>query len=413
MKRRIDLLILDSNETLTLHSSERPDLGIIDQGGVAIDHGKIIEAASSQLLELKYSASEQISATEEVILPGFVDPHTHLVFQGSREDEFRQRQEGAPYLEILKKGGGIMETVNKTRETTTAELLAGSQSRLNTMMESGTSTLEIKSGYGLQLYDELKILRAIHELKKTNRVRIAATFLGAHAIPPYLSQDEYSRVVIEEMIPAVAQHRLAESCDVFCEHGAFDATSSKKILAAGIRHGLKAKIHADQFTDGGGARIANDVGAISADHLVYSNIPELERMATTSVTPVVLPASSHSLLGNAYAPAREMLDAGLPLALGSDFSPSNWVMGMLTVAALAARQLRMKSDEIIRGITINAARALRMDRQIGSLSRGKNADLVLLKAPSYKRIGYAYGEGMVDKVLIAGKVRVSEGRRVN
>jgi len=306
-----------------------------------------------------------------------------------------------------------METVNKTRETTTAELLAASRSRLNTMIESGTSTLEIKSGYGLQLYDELKILRTIHELKKTNPVRIAATFLGAHAIPPYLSQDEYSRVVIEEMIPAVAQQGLAESCDVFCEHGAFDATSSKKILAAGIRHGLKAKIHADQFRDGGGARIANDIGAISADHLVYSNIPELERMATTSVTPVVLPASSHSLLGNAYAPAREMLDAGLSLALGSDFSPSNWVMGMLTVAALAARQLRMKSEEIIRGITINAARALHMDRQIGSLSRGKNADLVLLKAPSYKRIGYAYGEGMVDKVLIAGKVRVSEGKRVN
>jgi imidazolonepropionase len=306
-----------------------------------------------------------------------------------------------------------METVKKTRESSSAELLSASQSRLNTIIESGTSTLEIKSGYGLQLYDELKILRTIRELKKTNPVRIAATFLGAHAIPPYLSQQEYSRVVIEEMIPAVARESLAESCDVFCEYGAFDAKSSKKILAAGIQHGLTAKVHADQFTDSGGAKIANDIRAISADHLVRSNVSELERMAKTSVIPVVLPASSHSLLNDAYAPANEMLAAGLPVALGSDFSPSNWVMGMLTVAALAARQLRMKSEEIIRGITINAARALHMDRQIGSLCRGKNADLVLLKAPSYKRIGYAYGEGMVDKVLIAGKVQVSEGKRVN
>ncbi len=380
---------------------------------MAIDRGKVIEAAASKLLERKYSASKEISAKEEIVLPGFVDPHTHLVFPGSREEEFWRRQEGASYLEILKKGGGIMETVNKARESGSAELLSISQKRLETMVESGTTCVEIKSGYGLQLYDELKILRTVRELRRTSPCRIAATFLGAHAIPPYMSQDEYSRVVIEEMIPEVAQQSLAEFCDVFCEHGVFDSTSSEKILAAGIQHGLTAKIHADQFTDSGGAKIANDIEAVSADHLVHSNVSELERMAKTSVTPVVLPASSHSLLSNAYAPATEMLAAGLPVALGSDFSPSNWVMGMLTVAALAARQLRMKSEEIIRGITINAARALRMDRQIGSLSRGKSADLVLLKAPSYKRIGYAYGEGMVDKVLIAGKVQVNQGKRVN
>jgi imidazolonepropionase len=372
-----------------------------------------VEAASSVLLERKYSAARQVSAHGEIVLPGFVDPHTHLVFQGSREEEFRQRQEGASYLEILKNGGGIMETVNKTRETSEAELVSLSQSRLNIAMESGTTTLEIKSGYGLQLYDEIKILKTIRQLKRTNPCRIAATFLGAHAIPPYMSQDEYSRIVIEQMIPAVTQQNLASFCDVFCEDGAFDPDSSKKILEAGRQKGLRSKIHADQFTDSGGAKLANDTGATSADHVVHSNVPELERMVKTSVIPVVLPASSHSLLSNVYAPAREMLAAGLPVALGSDFSPSNWVVGMLTVAALAARELRMKSEEIIRGITINAAKALHLDHQIGTLSRGKHADIVLVRAPSYKRIGYAYGEGMVDKVLIAGKEEVREGERVN
>jgi imidazolonepropionase len=372
-----------------------------------------VEAASSALLERKYSAARQLFAKGEIVLPGFVDPHTHLVFQGSREEEFRQRQEGGSYLDILKKGGGIMETVNKTRETSEAELVSLSQNRLNTAMESGTTTLEIKSGYGLQLYDEIKILKTIRQIKHTNPCRIAATFLGAHAIPPYMSQGEYSRVVTDEMIPVVVQQNLAEFCDVFCEVGAFNRESSKRILVAGSRKGLKSKIHADQFTDSGGAKLANDVGATSADHLVHSDIPELERMAKTSVIPVVLPASSHSLLSNKYAAARQMLAVGLPVALGSDFSPSNWVLGMLTVAALAARELRMKSEEIIRSITINAAKSLRLNHQIGSLSRGKHADIVLVRAPSYKRIGYAYGEGMVDKVLIAGKEVVREGRRIH
>jgi imidazolonepropionase len=402
-----------SNETITINGQDQHDLGIIDEGGVAVDRGRIVEAASSQLLERKYSPAHQISAKEEIVLPGFVDPHTHLVFQGSREEEFQLRQQGASYLEILKSGGGIMETVNKTRQTTESELVSLSQKRLDTALESGTTTLEIKSGYGLQLYDELKILRSIRQLKKTNPCRITATFLGAHAIPAYTSQEGYVQTIIKEMLPAVAQQKLADYCDVFCEQGAFDIVSSNKILVAGNRLGLLPKIHAEQFTNNGGARLANDVGAVSADHLVHSTDSEFDRMGITSVTPVVLPASSHSLLSNQYAPARQMLNAGLPVALGSDFSPSNWCLGLLTVAALAARELRMKSEEIIRGITINAAKALRLDHRIGSLSPGKAADIVLLKTSTHKRIGYTYGEGMVDKVLIAGKEVVREGKRLN
>ncbi len=335
------------------------------------------------------------------------------MFQGSREEEFQLRQQGVSYLEILKKGGGIRETVNKTRETSEDDLVSVAQKRLDTAMELGTTTMEIKSGYGLQLYDELKILRSIRQLKRNNPCKITATFLGAHAIPPYTSQDEYSRTIVQEMLPVVSQQKLAEYCDVFCEDGAFDKDSSKKILVAGRRTGLLPKIHADQFTDNGGARLATEVEAVSADHLVHMPDSEFYGMIRASVTPVVLPASSLSLLSEQYAPARQMLKAGLSVALGSDFSPSNWCLGLLTVAALAARHLRMKSEEIIRGITVNAAKALRLDHRIGSLSPGKSADIVLLKAPTYKRIGYTYGEKMVDKVLIAGKEVVSEGQRVH
>ncbi|MBO0888169.1 imidazolonepropionase, partial [Candidatus Bathyarchaeota archaeon] len=317
-------------------------MGIVDRGGVAIHNGRIVEAASSQLLELKYSAARQISANGQILLPGFVDPHTHLVFQGSREEDFQLRQQGASYIEILKKGGGIMETVNKTRVASESELLSASQTRLDKAMEFGTTTLEIKSGYGLDTRNEVKTLKVVQQLRKTSPCRIASTFLGAHAIPPFVSQEQYSKTVIEEMLPTVVQQRLADFCDVFCEDGAFDTNSSKAILVAGARKGLRTKIHADQFTDCGGAKLANDVKAVSADHLTHSNMQELERMGKTSVIPVVLPASSHSLLNNEYAPARNMLAAGLPVALGTDMSPSNWIMGLLTVAAIAARGLRMR-----------------------------------------------------------------------
>jgi imidazolonepropionase len=412
-KRRIDLLILDSKETITLANSTEDDLGIIDGGGVAIDKGRIVTAASSRLLERKFSASRHILAKDEIILPGFVDPHTHLIFQGSREEEFQQRLGGASYLNVLRKGGGIMETVNKTRQTTPSELLSIAQSRLNSMIEAGTTTLEIKSGYGLDLEGELKILRVIRQLRRQNLCQVASTFLGAHALPVGMTPEDYTRTVIEEMIPTVHQQKLAEFCDVFCEDGVFNPELSKKILTVGTSHGLRPKIHADQFTDGQGARVANDVGATSADHLVHSNLGQLERMTKTSVVPVLLPASSHSLLSTDHAPVTEMLSMGLPVALGTDFSPSNWILGQLTVAAIAARGLRMKAPDIIRGITINAARALHLQDSIGSIRSGKRADIVTLKVPSHKWIGYTYGEGILDKVLIEGREIVKEGKRVH
>lgn len=396
-----------------MDDSTGDDLHVIDDGGIAVHKGKIVETASSQLLQRKYSASRNILATDEIVLPGFVDPHTHLVFQGTREEEFQQRLGGASYLDTLRKGGGILETVNKTRQTTQDQLVSISQRRLDAMIEAGTTTLEIKSGYGLRLDEELKILRIIRQLKRQNPCRIAATFLGAHSIPTGITPEEYAKTVIEEMIPAVHEERLAEFCDVFCEEGVFSPELSEDILRAGARNGLRPKLHADQFTDSQGARVANIVKAASADHLVHSNFDELQRMSETSVAPVLLPGSSHSLLSADYARAREMLSEGLPVALGTDFSPSNWILGLLTVAAEAARGLRMRAEEIIRGITINAARALCLEHSVGSIAKGKRADLVILKAPSYKWIGYTYGEGLVDKVLIGGREVVNEGKRIH
>ena len=413
VKKRVDVLVLNSNETITLDSPENENgLGIVDHGGVAIKQGKIVQAASTDLLERKFRARRTIDVENEIILPGFVDPHTHLVFAGAREAEFQLRIAGVSYMEILRKGGGIIETVNRTRQASPESLFQFGRQRLDTCLESGSTTVEIKSGYGLREDDELKILRTVQRLRKYHPCNIVPTFMGAHAVPPGETSSEYVPIVINEMLPRVAQEGLAEFCDVFCEQGAFDSIESKMILRKAAKLGLKLKIHADQFTDCGGAEIANKLHATSADHLVHTPKNPLEQMAKTGVTPVLLPSSSHSLMTGENADARGMLAMGLPVSLGTDFSPSNWMIGQLTVAALASRELRMNASEIIRGITINAAKALGLEKRIGSLHRGKQADLVTLRAPNHRWIGYTFGERIVDNVLIGGEQVVKEGKRI-
>jgi len=413
VKKRVDVLVLNSNETITLDSPENENgLGIVDHGGVAIKQGKIVLAASTDLLERKYRAGRTIDVENEIILPGFVDPHTHLIFAGAREAEFQPRIEGVSYMEILRKGGGIIETVNRTRQASPESLFQFGQQRLDTCLESGSTTVEIKSGYGLREDDELKILRTVQRLREYHPCNIVPTFMGAHAVPPGETSSEFVPTIVNEMLPRVAQAGLAEFCDVFCEQGVFDSVESKMILRKAAKLGLKLKIHADQFTDCGGAEIANKLHVTSADHLVHSPKNQLEQMAKTGVTPVLLPSSSHSLMTGENADARGMLAMGLPVSLGTDFSPSNWMLGQLTVAALASRELRMNASEIIRGITINAARALGSEKRIGSLHRGKQADLVTLRAPNHRWIGYTYGERIVDNVLIGGEWVVRDGKRI-
>ncbi|HZD12026.1 MAG TPA: imidazolonepropionase [Candidatus Binatus sp.] len=411
-KKRVDSLVLNSNETITLNSSEKNNaLGIIDNGGVAINHGRIAMVASTSLLERKFKGKIIIDAKDEIILPGFVDPHTHLVFGGAREGEFQDRIAGVPYMEALRKGGGIIETVNLTRQASSELLFQLGKQRLDTCMELGSSTVEIKSGYGLRLDDELRILRIIRYLEKRHPCRVVPTFLGAHAIPSGEVSSEYVTNVTNDMLPRVSEEKLATFCDVFCERGAFDAYQSERILRKAATFGLRPKIHADQFTDSGGTMVANKIRATSADHLAHSSLEEIEKMRRTKVVPVVLPASSHSLLSQNKANARAMLDLGLPVALGTDFNPSNWALGQLTVAALASRDLRMTPSEIIQGITINAAMALGLEKEVGSLESGKAADLVTLKIPNHSWVGYTYGENIVDNVLIGGEWVVRDGRR--
>jgi len=412
-KKSVDVLVLNSNETITLDSRDTDSgLGVIDNGGVAISQGKIVLAASTELLERKFRSRTTLDAADEIILPGFVDPHTHLVFAGAREAEFQARIEGASYLEVLRKGGGIIETVNRTRQASSESLFQSGKQRLDTCLESGSTTVEIKSGYGLRDDEEFKILRTINRLKTYHACRVVPTFMGAHAVPFGEVSSEYVTDVIDEMLPQISRAGLAEFCDVFCEGGAFDSLESGRILGKARKLGLKLKIHADQFTDSGGVEIANKLHTTSADHLVHSPKKQLENMAETKVTPVVLPASSLSVLNGEKADARGMLALGLPVALGTDFSPSNWMLGQLTVAALASRELRMKASEIIRAITINAAKALGLENRVGSLHVGKEADIVTLRVPNHRWIGYTYGERIVDNVLIGGKCVVRDGKRI-
>src|SRR3989475_6628418 len=413
VKSRVDVLVLNSNETITLDSRDSgTGLGVVDNGGVAINQGKIVLAASTELLERKFRARRTIDAEDEIVLTGFVDPHTHLVFAGAREAEFQLRTAGASYMDLLGKGGGIIETVNRNRQASSESLFQSGMERLDTCLESGSTTVEIKSGYGLRDDEELKILRTIQRLKKYHPIAIVPTFMGAHAVPPGETSSEYVLGVINEMLPQIAHAGLAEFCDVFCERGAFDSIESRRILGKAAKLGLKLKIHADQFSDCGGAEVANKLHTTSADHLVHSPTRQLEKMGKTNVIPVVLPSSSHSVLTRESADARGMLAMGLPVALGTDFSPSNWMLGQLTVAALASRELRMSASEIIRGITINAARAVGSEKRVGSLHAGKQADLVTLRAPNHKWIGYTDGERIDDNVLIGGEWVGEAGSRI-
>lgn len=410
----VDLLILGSNQTVTVPKNpvDSDRLGVIEDGGVAIDKGQIVRAAASDYLLRKYRARKKIDARGTIILPGLIDPHTHLIFAGSREEEFQHRATGTQYMQSLRGGGGILETVRRTREATTDQLYQLAYQRMTRVLLNGTTTVEVKTGYGLDLPGEAKMLRVIKQLKKAHPSNLVGTFLGAHAIPPeHPNSEDYVQHLLRVMLPKCKQLGGATFCDVFCEKGVFTEDQASKVLRAAIRLGYRPKIHADEFADSGGARVANQLSAVSADHCVHSETRELERMNAKHVTPVLLPGSSRSLFMDKPAPAQFMLSLGLPVALGTDFNPANWMFSQLTTAEEAARTFRMRAEDIIRGITTNAARALGIQNRVGSISRGMDADLVLLKAPHYSWIGYTYSDGLpVDNVLIRGKTVAEKGR---
>jgi imidazolonepropionase len=389
------------------------ELGIVRDGALAIREGRIVAVGKTRDVMKTFRAENIISAKGKTVLPGFVDPHTHLVFAGSREDEFQMRVEGASYMEILSSGGGILKTVRETRRARVEKLVDLGLERLDTMLAHGTTTLEAKSGYGLSTADELKILEATRRLNQLHCMDVVSTFMGANAVPPEYSgnSEEYVGLIIGEMIPKVVEKGLAEFCDVFCERGTFSLEQTKRILVRGKNHGLKPKIHADEMSMLGGAEIAADVGAVSAEHLLFSSVEGIKAMVEKGVIAVLLPAAAFSLMMGRYADARLMIDCGVPVALGTGFSADCWVENQQLVVAMACHFMRMTPAEAITAATVNAAYAVNRASEVGSLEAGKRADVIVLNAPNHRFLGYRFGVNLVDKVIKNGRLVVDREKQ--
>lgn len=415
-KEKADLLIVNANELVTLGgNNQKPrtgkqmlDLGIMRNGALAVKDGTIAAVGSTSAITKVYKAENVVNASGKTVLPGFVDPHTHLVFAGSREDEFQMRVEGVPYMEILDAGGGILRTVRETRRASVERLVENGTETLNAMLEHGTTTVEAKSGYGLTTKDELKILEAIQRLNEMHTVDLVPTFLGAHAVPPEFSNspEDYVSLVISEMIPKVAGKGLAEFCDVFCERGVFTLDQARRILVAGKNSGLKPRVHADEISLLGGTELAASVGAVSADHMLFSSDKGIKAMADKGVLATLLPAAAFSLMSGRYADARKMINSDVPVALGTDFNPSCWVENQQLVIAFACHFMKLTPAEAIIAATINAAHAVCRAGEIGSLEVGKKADMIVLNVPNHKFLGYRFGVNLVDKVIKNGRLVV-------
>jgi imidazolonepropionase len=405
-----DLIVTNVAELVTCEPSlgEGP-LGIIPNGALAAADGRIVWAGPATDLAAKVKLARdgrRLDARGRVALPGFVDSHTHLVFAGSREEEYALRALGASYQEIAAAGGGILSTVRATRAASLDELVALARPRLLTLLAHGTTTVEIKSGYGLTTADELKMLEAAARLGEIQPVEVHATFCGAHEVPPeYRGRtDDYVDLVVNEMLPAVAERALARHADVFCEDGVFSVEQARRILDAGAQAGLRAKLHADEFVALGGAELAAEIGALSADHLLKARVEGVAAMAKAGVTATLLPGTAF-FLGLPCAPARTFLETGVRVALASDFNPgSSMGPSLQLVMTMAVSQMKMSPEEALLGVTLHGACAMGLEEEVGSLRPGKQCDLLLADVPSWRFLSYHYGVNHVSRVLKRGKL---------
>jgi imidazolonepropionase len=384
------------------------ELGVIEQGAVAVEKGIIRAVGPSADLQEQYERDgfEILDASGKAVMPGFVDAHTHFLFAGERAEEFTWRIEGVPYMEILSRGGGILSTVKATRACTKDDLFVTGLKRLNRMLSFGVTTLEGKSGYGLDRETEIRQLAVMKELQGAQPVEIVRTYLGAHVPPPEYSNrtDRYIDYIIEEVLPIVARDGLAQFCDVFCEENVFSIEQSRRLLRRAKELGLGAKLHADEMVSLGGAELAAEIGAISADHLLKASDEGIEHMARAGVIGVLLPGTAFCLKTE-YARARFMIDHGLSVALATDFNPGTFFSESLPlVCALAVLQMGMRIEEVVTAITINAAAACGLAHRIGSIDVGKQGDLVILEHPSYIYIPYHTGVSGIDTVIKRGRV---------
>jgi imidazolonepropionase len=406
--------VLHAAQLITVAGPKRPrvggemgELAIVKNGGMLIQDGLVAQTGTSDEIQKALPEGAQIvDATGKVVLPGFVDAHAHPVFAGDRLDEFEMRARGATYEEIAASGGGIRSTVRKTRAASEEELLAQAMKRARWFLQGGTTTVEAKSGYGLSLEDELKILRVIRRLNTETPIEFVPTFLGAHAIPDEFrgAPEQYVALVIHKMLPRVAEERLAESCDIFCERGYFDLADSEKILRAAQEHGLRLRMHVDQLTNSGGAFLAARLHAATADHLEQANAAVISALAEAGVQPVLLPGSVYSLGLTRYPRARDMIKAGLAVVVATDFNPgSSPTPSMSMILSLATTQMKMTPAESVTAVTINAAYSLNRGHKIGSLETGKLANFALYDCGDYRELAYYVGVSLTHSVYVQGE----------
>lgn len=419
------LLIHDLAEIATPQGSEprrgadQGRLRRLPGGEVVCRGGRIAFVGSAEERRRAFGElpeAERLDGRGGTLVPGFVDPHTHLPWAGSREEEFAARLAGRTYQEIAAAGGGILSTVAATRSASEEELTDNVVRRLDQMLAWGTTTAEAKSGYGLARADELKQLRAIRRAGERHPIELVPTLLAAHEVPPELrrERERYLAEVCEEIVPAAAEEGLARFCDAFCEEGVFSAEESRRVLAAGVRHGLAPRLHADEFVDSGGARLAAELGALSADHLMAVSPAGIEALACSQVTAVLLPGTSFFLRQHRYAPARRLIEAGVPVALGTDCNPgSSHTESMPMVLVLAVFELGLSVEESLTAATLNAACCLGLGDRLGSIEAGKRADLVLLDAPNLLHLAYHFGINPVAAVVKRGRVAHRRGPVAN
>ena len=407
------IALLHASQLVTLagplrarRGKELSELGIISDGAFVAAGGKITHVGKSTEIEkLCDGETEVIDARGCIVLPGFVDAHTHLVFAGNRLDDFEARARGETYEQIAKRGGGIQTTVRATRAASEDELCALAKRRASWFLRNGTIMVEAKSGYGLTLEDELKILRVIQRVGKETPLETVPTFLGAHAVPAEFREDRagYISLIIEEMLPRIARERLAEYCDIFCERDYFDVEDVRRILTAAKQHGLKLRMHVDQLTNGGGAKLAAELGATTADHLEQTAADGISALAKANIQPVLLPGSVYALGSKKYPDARAMIDAGLAVIVATDFNPgSSPSPSMPMMLSLAVTQMRMSPTEAVTAATVNAAASLNRMDEIGSLEVGKLANFAICDCEDYRELAYWFGGSLVRHVFVRG-----------
>ena len=371
---------------------------------MVIREGKIDIVGSSNEIKKIAGDAEVVDAGGRVVFPGFVDAHTHLVFAGNRLDDFERRARGESYAQIARAGGGIWSTVGKTRAASDVDLLAQAKKHGEWFLRSGTTTVEAKSGYGLTVEDELKILRVMQRLNEETPLEVVPTFLGAHAVPRNLKTDEYIALLVDEMLPQIARQNLAEFCDVFCERGYFDVEPSRRILKAARKLGLRLRIHADQLTNSGGAELAAELNTTTADHLEKTDEQGIAALKSAGVQPVLLPGSVYALGLSDYPRTREMIEAGLAVVIATDFNPgSSPTPSMAMILSLACTQMKMSPSEAITAATINAAYSLNRGNTIGSLEAGKLANFSIFDCEDYRELAYWFGIPQTHSVFVKGK----------